>query len=428
MCGKRVSFRAEVVLAKAPIGATIRDEDGWRPLDEAAAFEIDRDSRARVWACLPEPITGQEWTVFEGPRAVVPYNLQGVRLEAKLFGWGEPLCEPLCIEPRRFNLNGSGVPLAANVVNTGIVTGCEPVGETIRLRTSTAIGWTKKHTAFAWHEGGMTELAATDTRSGGNELAFAMPDCPFDGVCLFYGMSWLGTAFFAKDAEAAASAFLDTAEAWPTRLEQAVLARLPLLARIARKAIDLRLLTEAGKVLVALCRLPTEACFAHLTGRLLEAWEPKPKLAEAIVARFLAASEIPAQPTVLERLVSDAPCVATRVLALGVQPLSQKQRIQIVAALLARVVPHDLNIPRTASNGRIDPSVDDALLNIAVSTARLDRNFLIAKSAGIAALAWESVSDPASPLPQNLATSLTIAPVRRWLAMHLLARLAREFC
>ncbi len=78
--GERVAMPAVALLGKAPVGAALRDDEGWRPLDPEGTFLTGADGGSRLWACLPDLGAGQEWTVFEGARVaeqVAPPKVSG---------------------------------------------------------------------------------------------------------------------------------------------------------------------------------------------------------------------------------------------------------------------------------------------------------------------------------------------------------------
>jgi hypothetical protein len=313
-------------------------------------------------------------------------------------------------------------------LNTGVVRSIACECGVIRLSLTKPIGWTEKHKAFSWHAGGVSALAFLEAESSVSDLAFALPDHSPDGISLFYGATGLGNAFLASKPTEAVRDFLGDADDWCARLELAVAARLPILAPDAAEAVTTHLHVAGSKTLSVLCRLRPDTATSHIVGKVLGTWEPKRKLSEAIVSQFVKTlQESPRQYTILDRVVADAPCAAIRIMAFGCNPLSRVERARILFAVATRSLPKDVHVPIASSlNGRMDTAVESELLERAMQATRLDRNFLLAKEVGLAALAWESVLVP-QPC-QNLETALCDAPVRRWLGVHLLARLATTIC
>lgn len=413
LAGERVTVPAMVFLGQVPGGAALNDGAGWRPLNPSEIYETGRDGRARLWVCLPDHVDGQEWTIFEGPRPVTAYREQGVRLAGRLFGFGEALR----LERRHFNLNGSGIPLAEAATDTGVVVGCEVDDAVVRVCLATPIAWTERHKALAWSAEGISELVPVGELPSSAELAFEHPPQRVDGVCLFHGPAWLGGSVAASDHAAAVGAFLAGAVDGPEALRLAVAGRLPILAPAAIASAAARLQTDSAKGLLALCRASVDAASAHVIGRLLSTWAPRPNLAEALVAQFLTASAAGKGGAILERLTADAPCSTIRVVAHGLQPVPRREQGRLIEALILRMLPSD---------AREVAGAEQALLARALEATRFDQNFLASRAEGsIASLAWTNASAPTPPRQEpNLATALTIAPVRRWLAVHLLARLA----
>jgi len=95
--------------------------------------------------------------------------------------------------------------------------------------------------------------------------------------------------------------------------------------------------------------------------------------------------------------------------------------------LAVRSLPDDM---RPAEGGIADPSAlvgaEHRLKETAARAERLDTNFLAGRAeASIASLAWRAVStDIPQGFPENLSTALSLAPVRRWLGVHLIIRLS----
>jgi hypothetical protein len=426
-----VSVRVEVLLAQAPAGAALHGPTGWQPLDPAAAFATGRHAASRLWACLPVQDNARDWIIFEGPRPVAAYRSQGVVLDRLVHGFGEALrLEPLC-----FNRDDSGLPLAAHVLDTGIVRNGGQEDGRPWLDLATPLGWTERHRALAWsRRGDMTALVPADNVAGAIRLAFAAPAHPIDGICLFHGESWLGSALLAPDGVAAAGSFLSAVAGGAAGLRLAVTGRLPVLAAGVIGKARTRLRVGGGPALAALLdSAPDTDAMAHLLGRLLEGWTATPELAVELVSAFvdslgsisLTGAPLPS----LQRLADAAPCSVVRVVAHGVQPLRRHDRAGVAEALIRTLLPPAVRAATAAvPAGGIGTAAEQATLEAAVAVTDFDRNFLASRAdASIASLAWACASQP-RPIGHdpNLATALTYAPVRRWLTMHLLARLARE--
>ena len=422
--GERVCVPATLSLARVPDGAVLRDHGEWRPLEPTADFFTARDGRARLWIYLPEAGESPDWIVFEGPRPVLAYREQGVVLDRKLLGFGEELA----VAPRQFNVNEGRLPLAKLVAHTGEVLGGECVGSNVRLRLTTPIGWTERHRALAWSEQGVTALMPTANPIASTEISLVSPKEHVDGVCLFHGSALLGTAILADDLTAATSLFLANAPGWPDTLRLAAIGRLPLLAPSVVSATLVKLRADGGKGLQALGSLPASTADSHVIGRLLERWDAGRKLGEALLEGFLRAErDGSAQSTLLERLVAAAPCSMIRVLAHALQSIPKQERSWALDRLIRSLVSRGtVGLAARVSDAQFAEVVEQALLDQALQTTRLDHNFLASKlGASIASLAWVNASSPAPERHDpNLATVLTMAPARRWLTIHLLAKLA----
>lgn len=426
-----VSVRVEVLLAQAPAGAALHGPTGWQPLDPAAAFATGRHAASRLWACLPVQDSARDWTVFEGPRPAAAYRSQGIVLDRLLHGFGEVLR----LEPRRFNRDDTGLPLAAHVLDTGIVRNSGQDDSLPWLDLATPLGWTEMHRALAWsRRGDMAALTPAGSVTAGNRLVFAATAHPIDGIFLFHGEAWLGSALLAPDGVAAAGSFLSAVADGAAGLRLAVTGRLPVLAAGVIGKARTRLQSGGSTALTALLdSAPDTDAMAHLLGRLLEGWTATSDLAVELVSAFvdslgsisLTGAPLPSLP----RLAAAAPCSVVRVVARGVQPLRRHDRAGVAEALIRTLLPPAVRAATAAvPAGAIGAAAEQATLEAAVAVTDFDRNFLGSRAdASIASLAWACASQP-RPIGHdpNLATALTYAPVRRWLAMHLLARLARE--
>lgn len=125
-------------------------------------------------------------------------------------------------------------------------TKCERLDDYMRVQLTTAIGWTSRHKAFGWSVSGMTELVALPDAKSESSVLFARPEEDIDGICLFYGEAWLGSATFDGDAKAKLSAFLTNAPQWPDALTLAVQAHLPVLDSGVAAAIGARMRGDGG--------------------------------------------------------------------------------------------------------------------------------------------------------------------------------------
>jgi hypothetical protein len=222
---------------------------------------------------------------------------------------------------------------------------------------------------------------------------------------------------------------LGSEEEWAERLALAIRARLPVLAGEVLPTITQCLRQDGGKALRVLCSLPNDPPHSHVIGRVLEAWEPSRKLAEAIVAHLLRSlAERTTIATILDRLAADAPCAAVAVLALGLQPVARQERDTVLAAVVRRLLPAELRESLAGSPARhLAAAAEEPLLEKAISASRCDRLFLVGKDVGIAARAWASAANVTPYLP-NLATALTVAAIRKWLTVHMISKLRDRLC
>jgi hypothetical protein len=418
--GERASLATVVSLAQAPTGAALRDGGGWQPLDPDGIFSVARHRQSLIWACLPDSPDKQDWVLFEGPRPALAYSQQGVRAGHNLLALGENLR----VEPRRFNLSKAGVQLSRFVIDTGVVADCGTAAGMLNLHLTVPIGWTDRHQALAWSSEGLTELVPVNGAASPTMLVFAPPDHEVDGICLFNGSAWLGTGLLTQDVCSAAAAFVSRASAWPDALRLAVSGHLPILAHKVASAANARLRTDGGSGVTALCCLPPGRASAHAIGSLLEAWVGSPGFCEAAVDRFLRSTRERAEaPSVLERLASDAPCTVVRIAAHGVQALPRRDRRPAVQKLVGRLLNMDAQPPSTDSAYK---DSEAGLLAEAEKVSGLDPSFLASKAeASIVSLAWANATASTPVRPEsNLATALAIDPIRRWLGVHMLSRLA----
>lgn len=436
--GERVSIRAVVSLANAPSrGAALRNATAWQPLAPDSGFDVARHGRSRLWICLPSPDAGQRWTVFEGPRPIAAYSQQGVRLNQHLYGYGEAIR----VHPEQFNRDGHAdmvALVASHTINSGAVTDCELSGDRLLLRFATPVSWGEQHRALAWSDQGFHELRGANGSEGG--VAFNAPVGPISGVCVFHKAAWLGSWLLTDAPVRAVSRLLACTPTSPDVLRLALLGRLPVLApdtiAVAAKHVE----ALGGKGLATLCKIVEatkddyvagQAC-EHAVGRLLETWRGGEGLAKAIVKQLADALHGGDWTmTILDRLASLAPCAVVRAGAYGLQSLPRGERRHLLQQLAHRLVLREKPEALTgAPRGRELEAAEHALLQEALRAAGLDHNFFASKAgASIASLAWGAATSlEPTRHASNLATCLTIAPVRRWLAVHLLNRFAAEAC
>jgi hypothetical protein len=424
--GTRISVPAHLSLARAAAGAALRDNDGWRSLRPEATFNVAFDGSSRLWVCLPDSAVLAEWTIFEGIRPVVSYREHGVRLERHLLCLGEALTA----EPGRYNRDGSGIRIATLVTDTGVIRDGEQCDHTVLVRLSTTLSWTEHHKAYAFSSHGIADLDPVEGNIATTVLKFRTSNERYDGLAIFHNDEWLGTWVFVEDLTAALRRLL-TGQADPaTSIKLAINGRLPVLAsEIPTHSLVQSLLTTRSG-LEALCNLPRTERNGHAIRCLLECWQPKSGLAETILQQSVqpGASKI-ADTKPFERLAEEAPCAAIRILIDGITNQPKFERRQAVARLAGQLVNniHAVDIP-PASVGAMVRRAEQQLLEAALVETHLDQSFLASKSAqSIASLAWaHATSIRPERFAENLATAMTIAPVRRWLMATLLSRLITE--
>ena len=420
--GERVSLPAHVLIAHAPHGAALRTPSGWRPVAPATPFDAGKDGRHHLWVSLPGMVDDPAWTVFEGPRPVIAYRETGVRLDRRLLGLGEPLT----IEHRVFNRTSGSIRVSDSVLDTGFVAACERGEGFVKVRTATPLHWTENHKAIGLPISGMRELCRLPSSESETDLLLDA-DHDIDIVCILHAGNWLGTGYLVDDVEAAVSGFLAGAGEWKDKVAVALKARLPVLTPRTRSALRLRMQTDGGACLFALCRAAaTDATASYLLGQLLASWQPGQKLADALVARFLKKLAEPGvqAATALEQITAYAPYAAARTVAIGLAPLPRRDRGRVVSALCMGLLPPGSEHRNDANAGAGSSGVEEILLAEAIKSTGYDYNFLASKSdASIASLAWAGVMLP-DRIDSTLDTCTTIAPVRRWLSAHLLGRVS----
>jgi hypothetical protein len=420
--GERVSLPAHVLIAHAPHGAALRTPSGWRPVTPATPFDAGKDGRHHLWVSLPGMVDDPAWTVFEGPRPVIAYRETGVRLDRRLLGLGEPLT----IEHRVFNRTSGSIRVSDSVLDTGFVAACEHGEGFVKVRTATPVHWTEYHKAIGLSVSGILERRRLPFSESEADLVLEA-DRDIDIVCIFHAGNWLGTGYLVDDVEAAVSGFLAGAGEWKDKVAIALKARLPMLTPRTRSALRLRMQTDGGACLFALCRATaTDATASYLLGQLLASWQPGQKLADALVTRFLKKLTEPGvqTATALEQITAYAPYAAARSVAIGLAPLPRRDRGRVVSALCMGLLPPGSEHRNDAHAGTGSSDVEEILLAEAIKSTGYDYNFLASKSdASIASLAWAGVMSP-DRIDSTLDTCTTVAPVRRWLSAHLLGRVS----
>jgi hypothetical protein len=161
---------------------------------------------------------------------------------------------------------------------------------------------------------------------------------------------------------------------------------------------------------------------------VLEYWEPARRLNGKLVAAFRASlADRSGRTTILEMLSSAAPCATVRVLFFGTEGMTRKDKVSVITALATKLLPADVT-QRMASGsiGHFFADVENITLAKAVEATRFDEAFLASKGdASIASLAWAAATAPRPGMHHpNLATALTMEPVRTWLVAHLFSRLS----
>jgi len=419
--GERATIPARIAIEQAPNGGAIRDTSGWHPIDLDAPFNTARHGDATLWVSRPEGTDEVPWYVMEGPCPVASYSSNGVRVAPMRLA---ALGEPLIVAPQRFDIRGSFVSVASNVTDSGIVVSSYREGKNVSISTETPTEWTDGHSAIIWSAEGVEEVQGILAGENGNTLLVPLPDQTPYGIALFYETAWLGTAHLAANPKRTTAIFLRHAPNWQDALRLAVDARLPLLASEALSAVRARVYADGAGSLNALL----EPHHAYAARRILEGWQPDLSLCRSLVERFRTShSTVALGPTALDALFQIAPCSAIRAMHLGMSTLPRAERVRLMYMLAVRSLPDGM---RPAEGEIADPSAlvgaEHRLKETAARDERLDTNFLAGRAeASIASLAWRTVStDIPQGFPENLSTALSLAPVRRWLGVHLIIRLS----
>ena len=357
---------------------------------------------------------------------MIAYHKQGVRLERHLFGLGEPLSA----ESQHYNHDGSGIRIATLATDTGVIREGKQVEGTIIVGLSTPLAWSDGHKAYAISDYGITGLEPVERTIAATELTFSIGKKRPNGIAIFHDDNWLGTWIFSKDVTALTRCLLTDAGDWEGALKFAVNGRLPILASgtPTTSGIQSRLATESG--IDALCSLTRIERNGHVIRHLLEYWQPGSKLAETILRQSLRVDANKKTDTkTIERLIDDAPCAAIRIMIDGLKGLPKVER-RIAMDRLVRKLANNVHTGDVlpASVSAIMHRSEQHLLATAMAESDLDQNFLASKSdQSVASLGWaHATSVKPARYAGNLATVMTIAPIRRWLASNLLSRVITQ--
>lgn len=423
--GVRTAVPAVIHVRHPERGAALRRDGTVRHLLSSSAVDRTRDAGSRLWVSRPADEASADYVVLEGVRPAARHGHHGALLSGVLVALGEPLT----VAPGSFNRNGRSFPVAAAVLDRGVIASATPRNGALRLTFSAPVSWSVGHRVHGWGSWGSAELAVGSTSPDGLHLDVELPREDLAGIAVSHGSAWLGSAYLRPDSIAGTADFLaegDLAE----RLRFALSARLPLLGGAALKAAGQKLLGADRAALAVLLRGIPDTEREYVAGRLLARWAHHDDEAAALVREFASALEHPRPATtLLERLVRAAPCVAARILRDGMGGMARARQKRLLAALLIRTWPTGLpdgcRMPSPGDPDRCAAEADATLLEVACRATRTDRQFLASRAeASIASLAW-AASQQIQPQeqPENLATALALPPVRRWIAAHLLARL-----
>jgi hypothetical protein len=422
--GGRASVPAIVRLDRVPSGNALRDAQGWRPLPDDKPFDRSKDGLARLWISRPTEAEMPEWVLFEGARPAAPYGVQGVHLATRLLGLGEILSAA----PGIFNMQSAAVRVSSAVIDSGVVADVRTDGGSVILRFRTPTEWTDGHKAIGWSRDGVEDVAEIKQSDDRTEIRFTAPREIPDAISLFYGRSWLGTAYLNSDPIRAVGRLLGSDPGWPDSLRLAVDARLPVLAKANLNVLVSRLHGDDGHGTVALCKAQPGATRARVMESVLEYWEPARILHAKLVGDFRSSLvDGSGRTTILETLAAAAPCATVRVLFFGTEGMMRKDKVSVITALATKLLPADVR--QEVSSGTVDhffAAVEKITLAKAKEATRFDEAFLAARGDGsIASLAWVAATAPRPEMHEpKLATALTMEPIRKWLVIHLLSRLA----
>jgi hypothetical protein len=428
--GASAAVPAVVDVRRPEHGAALRSNGTVRHLLSSTVVDRTHDARTRLWISRPADEASSDYVVLEGTRPAVRHGYHGALLSGVLFALGEPLT----VAPGSFNRNGRSIPVAAAVMDRGVIASIATEGNRLRLTFSAPLSWSEGHRVLGWGSWGSAELALGRASPDGMHVDIELPGEELAGLAVSHGSAWLGSAYLHPEPIVGAAEFLtegDLAE----RLGFALSARLPVLGSAAAKVVGQRLLTADRDALSVLLHGIPDTEQEYIAGRLLAQWTHCGDEAATLVREFASALEHPRPATsLLERLVRAAPCVAARVLRDGLEGMPRSEQKRLLAALLIRTWPSGLpdgyRMPSPGDPDRCATEADATLLDVACRATRTDRQFLASRAeASIASLAW-AASQQSRPQVQsdNLSTALALAPVRRWIAAHLLARMILTGC
>jgi hypothetical protein len=422
--GRRVVIPAFARLGHASIGAAVRFPSGWSPVRPEKPFNRSAAGEGRLWISFPSSDPDTSWIVFEGPRPVAGYRAGGLALKTALLGFGEKLF----VSPRRFNLTlESTLPLSDRVLDSGAIADSCVSGSTVTLTLASPVMWTEEHKAITWASDGCRDIGPPDDQEATTEWRFPGSAEGADGIAIFYGGAWLGTATLAPNPKVATMTFVRGAGSWPETLLFAIDTKLPLLADDVSEEIIARIQSDGGRAGITLCSGSINSARGYVVGRLLEAWDPPIDTAEYMVEDFRLKAKI-GGAAALRNLISLAPISGVKAIARGCRKLGRRERAAFFQLLLLAVVPEDVRSELSLLPvQKTFVEAEDKLLARAVEGAGLDENFLASKSGpGIASLARTTLASGtgADGLHFNLVTAMTFDSVRGWLAVHLLRHVA----
>jgi hypothetical protein len=320
------------------------------------------------------------------------------------------------------------VKVSAAVTDSGVVADVRTDGASARVRFATPIEWTDGHKAMAWSLDGVEDISRIEQSDDRGEIRLTLKCEIPDVISLFRGRAWLGTAYLNPDPIGVVGRLLRSDSGWPDSLRFAVDARLPILAKANLDALVTRLRGDDGRGTIALCQAQPGRVRARVMESVLEYWEPAKKLHGKLVADFRSSlDDGSGRSTMLEMLAAAAPCATIRVLFFGTEGMTPKDKVSVITALATKLLPDNI-IQKVASGsvGHFFADIENIALAEAVEATRFDEAFLASKgNASIASLAWAAATKLRPEIHHsNLATALTMEPVRTWLMAHLFSRLA----
>jgi hypothetical protein len=423
--GARAAVPAVVHLRRPERGAALRRDGTVRHLLSSSVIDRTRDAGSRLWLTRPADEAFADHVLLEGVRPAARLGHHGALLSGVLVALGEQLLAA----SRSFNRNGASLPVAAAVLDRGIVQSSSTVDAGLRLAFTSPVSWSASHRVHGWGNGGAVELTVEAVSPDGTHIDVELPTDGVAGVAVSHGTAWLGSAYLRADPVAEAAAFLAEGDL-VDRMAFALSARLPLLGRKAATVAGQRMLSADRAALAVLLRGIPDTEREYVAGRVLSRWVARDEDAAALVREFAEALEHPrSRTTLLESLVRAAPCAAANALRSGLAGMQPRERKRLVAALLVRTWPPGLSddhpMPSPRDPDRCAVEADAVLLDAACRATRTDSQFLSSRAeASIVSLAWAACQQARpSGQPENLATALALPPIRRWIAAHLLGRL-----